>query len=273
MTSKQLDVVPQQTVAQAQAEVDRLHRSGSVSMLSLAAFWGVAAALYTWGSPLAGTIALLVGSAVAHPVAWLVLKLAGGPAMIPRSNALQGLSYQVAAIPLIGVVGAMALAESRPDAFFASAMLGLSAAALPAVALYGRKLYLALAVAFLLLPALAWFGAKPLLPWFGLLGVALLLVFGALFLRRLGGLGVGVAAAGASVSQPDAAVAASAGGDHAPSGTLTGSATELPIPPLADPTQDGSLPPAPVGTQDPYDFSLEDEDAVITDRDVTKPEA
>jgi hypothetical protein len=184
-----MDVVPARSFGQAQAEVDRLHRSGAITLMALAAFWGIAAALYQWGSPLSGQIALLIGGAAAHPVAWLVLKLAGGPAMVPRGNPLAPLFYQICGIPLVVTLGAMALADARPDAFFAGAMLGLAAACLPSASLYGRSLYLGLAAVFTALPVIAWFAAKPLLPWFGLIGVAVLLVAGALLLRRLGGLG------------------------------------------------------------------------------------
>jgi hypothetical protein len=184
-----MDVVPARSFEQAQEEADRLHRSGAMTLMALAAFWGIAAALYQWGSPLSGQIALLIGSAAAHPVAWLVLKLAGGPAMVPRGNPLAPLFYQICGIPLVVTLGAMALAEARPDAFFAGAMLGLAAACLPSANLYGRSLYLGLAAVFTALPVIAWFAAKPLLPWFGLIGVAVLLVTGALLLRRLGGLG------------------------------------------------------------------------------------
>lgn len=194
------------SMSAAQVEADRLHRSGSMMLLSLAAFWGIAAALYTWGTPLAGQIALLIGTAAACPVAWLVLKLAGGPAMLPRSNPLKGLSFQVSAIPLIGVLAAMALAQTqelggdKDSAFFAASMLGLAAAFLPMVTLYGRPVYLALTAVFLLLPVIGWVAARPLLPWFGLIGVLVLLVAGALFLRSLGGL---AASAPASQDLPD----------------------------------------------------------------------
>lgn len=200
------------SMSDAQTEADRLHRSGSMMLLSMAAFWGIAAALYTWGSPLSGQIALLIGTAAAYPVAWLVLKLAGGPAMLPRTNPLKGLSFQVAAVPLIGVVAAMALAQTqtlagdKDSAFFAASMLGLAAASLPTVTLYGRPVYLGLTAAFLLLPVIAWFAARPLLPWFGLIGVIVLLVAGALLLRSLGGLAASAPIAASRELPDDASV-------------------------------------------------------------------
>lgn len=200
------------SVTAAQAEADRLHRSGSMMLLSLAAFWGIASALFTWGEPLAGQIALLIGTAAAYPVAWLVLKLAGGPAMLPRTNPLKGLSFQVAAIPLIAVIAAMALAQTqvlsgdKDNAFFAASMLGLATASLPTVTLYGRPVYLALTAVFLVLPVIAWVGARPLLPWFGLIGVIVLLVSGALLLRSLGGLAASAPLAASQDLPDDASV-------------------------------------------------------------------
>lgn len=190
-----MDMVPVQSVAQARAEADRLHRSGAMTLISLAAFWGIAAALFQWGAPLAGEIALLLGSIAAHPVAWLILKVAGGPAALPRSNGLAPLFYAICAVPVVVTIGAMGLADARADAFFAAALLGPAAAFLPSASLYGRPLYLAAAAVFTVLPVVAWFFAEGLLPWFGLIGVGLLLLFGAGLLRRLGGLGATAPAA------------------------------------------------------------------------------
>lgn len=225
----------------AQSEVDRLQRGGSMNLLCLAAFWGIAAALYTWGSPLAGQIALLVGTVAAYPVAWAVLKLAGGPALIPRTNPLMPLSFQVAAIPLVVTVGALGLAQSRPDAFFATAMLGLSAAALPQMTLYGRRSYLWLTLIFLILPVLAWFAAVPLLPWFGLIGVVVLLVSGALLLRGIDGFSGAAGAAGASAGGAAAGATGAAieGGD---SGMLDGGPRPSPSPSEAEEASPGLEP-------------------------------
>ncbi|WP_394162589.1 DUF7010 family protein [Galactobacter valiniphilus] len=299
MTKTEMDLVPTQSFDQAQTEADRLHRSGAMTLISLAAFWGIAAALYQWGSPLAGQIALLIGSAAAHPVAWLVLKLAGGPAMVPRSNPLSPLFYQVSAVPLVVTLGAMGLADARPDAFFAGAMLGLAAAFLPSASLYGRKLYLVLAAVFTVLPVVAWFAAQPLLPWFGLIGVALLLVSGALLLRRLGGLGAaphegsghdgaslttgGTVAQGAVLAEEAAAPAAEPRGNDSffdaeastgpaapPAGATDTIAADRPAwggtdtPAAGEP---GAWPePAPSGSDDdPLD------NGVITDADLDRP--
>lgn len=249
--------VPPPTTASlhaAQVEADRLHRSGSMMLLSMAAFWGIAAALYQWGSPLAGQIALLIGTAVAYPVAWMVLKLAGGPAMLPRSNPLVGLSLQVAAIPLVGVLGAMALAQARPDAFFAGAMLGLSAAALPTVTLYGRRIYWVLAAVFLLLPVIAWFAAEPLLPWFGLIGIVVLLVCGALFLRSLGGL---------------AAAPGTAAGEELPDAAEISDKTRAASDAEDYTSTTGRIGAAPT-ERDPDPYGVLEDDAVITDADLAR---
>ncbi|RII41442.1 hypothetical protein DWB68_12530 [Galactobacter valiniphilus] len=257
MTKTEMDLVPTQSFEQAQTEADRLHRSGAMTLISLAAFWGIAAALYQWGSPLAGQIALLIGSAAAHPVAWLVLKLAGGPAMVPRSNPLSPLFYQVSAVPLVVTLSAMGLADARPDAFFAGAMLGLAAAFLPSSSLYGRKLYLVLAAVFTMLPVVAWFAAQPLLPWFGLIGVALLLVSGALLLRRLGGLG---AAPREGVGHDDAPL--TTGGAVASAPAAGGDAGALEAPEAAPRTNDSFFDAeAPAGSTNPTEAIAADRPA------------
>lgn len=184
------DPRPGQSLAQARHEADVVHRSGGVALLSLAAFWGIAAALYQWGTPTAGQVALLLGTIAAHPVAWLVLKLVGGPVLIPRANPLSGLFYQLVCVEVIAVVAGIMAAHSRPSIFFATAMLGLGAALLPMSFLYGRNLYIAVGAVFVLVPAFCAFVAEPLLPWFGLIGVVALILSGALFLRLDGGNGL-----------------------------------------------------------------------------------
>lgn len=171
-------------LAAARSQADRYHRSGGMTLLGLAAFWGVAAALYQWAGPATGQIALLLGSVAAHPIAWLVLRLAGGHAFLPCSNPLGGLYYASAVIPVIGVVGAAALATERDDAFFASAMLGLAAASCVTAWLYERPAYLLVAAVEILLPVTAWYFAPGVLPWFGLVGIAVLVLAGGLLLRR-----------------------------------------------------------------------------------------
>ena len=182
MSPASAPLVPSELAA-ARSQADSYHRSGAMTLLGLAAFWGVAAALYQWAGPVTGQIALLLGSVAAHPVAWLVLRLAGGHAFLPRTNPLNGLYYATTLLPIIGVIGAGGLAHARPDAFFASAMLGLASASVITSWLYERPGYLVLAAVQVALPVLAWFFAAGTLPWFGLLGIVLLVVAGGLFLR------------------------------------------------------------------------------------------
>ncbi|MGO3151188.1 MAG: DUF7010 family protein [Galactobacter sp.] len=178
------------TLADARHQADVLHRSGGVSLLTLAAFWGIAAALAQWGTPTAGQIALLLGTLAAHPVSWLVLKLVGGPVMLPRSNPLVSLFYEIVAIQVAGVVVGIMTAQSKPSLFFAISLMGLGAGLLPTAFLYGKNLYLLAGAIMILVPAICAFVATPLVPWFGLIGVVLLVVTGGLFLRLDGGIGL-----------------------------------------------------------------------------------
>jgi hypothetical protein len=179
-----------QTLAEARHQADVLHRSGGVALLTLAAFWGIAAALYQWGTPTAGEVALLLGTIAAHPVSWMVLKLVGGPVMLPRTNPLNSLFFEIACIPVAGVVAAIIAAQSESRQFFPVALLGLGVALLPTAFLYGKNLYLLAGAVLIVLPAICAFVAAPLLPWFGLIGVILLIVTGGLFLRLDGGVGL-----------------------------------------------------------------------------------
>jgi hypothetical protein len=179
-----------QSLGQARHQADVLHRSGGVTLLTLAAFWGISAALYQWGTPTAGQVALLLGTIAAHPVSWLVLKLVGGPVMLPRTNPLNPLFYEIACIPVAGVVAAIVAARAKPTLFFAVALLSLGMALLPTAFLYGKNLYLLAGAVLIVLPAICAFVAVPLLPWFGLIGVILLIVAGGLFLRLDGGVGL-----------------------------------------------------------------------------------
>ncbi|MGO3088739.1 MAG: DUF7010 family protein [Galactobacter sp.] len=178
------------TLADARHQADVLHRSGGVSLLTLAAFWAIASALSQWGTPTAGQVALLLGTLAAHPVSWLVLKLVGGPVMLPRSNPLSSLFYEIVAIQVAGVVVGIMAAQSKPSLFFAISLMGLGAGLLPTAFLYDKNLYLLAGAIMVLVPAVCAFVATPLVPWFGLIGVILLIVTGGLFLRLDGGIGL-----------------------------------------------------------------------------------
>ena len=171
------------TLEPAQRQARAVMRGGGISFLVLAAWWGVAAALFQWGSPITGQIALLVGAVVAQPITWAILKLLGGPAWLPRENPLRGLALANAAIPVVCVLAAMAMATKIPEAFFAAAMVGWAAAALPDATLYGMRIHWLFGGLLILIPVLLWFALPAILPWAGLIGVVMFTLFGPLILR------------------------------------------------------------------------------------------
>lgn len=171
------------TLEPAQRQARAVMRGGGISFLVLAAWWGVAAALFQWGSPITGQIALLVGAVVAQPITWALLKLLGGPAWLPSENPLRGLALANAAIPVVCVLAAMAMATKIPEAFFAAAMVGWAAAALPDATLYGMRIHWLFGGLLILIPVLLWFALPAILPWAGLIGVVMFTLFGPLILR------------------------------------------------------------------------------------------
>lgn len=171
------------TLEPAQRQARAVMRGGGISFLVLAAWWGVAAALFQWGTPIAGQIALLIGAVVAQPITWAILKLLGGPAWLPRENPLRGLALANATIPVVCVLAAMAMATKIPEAFFAAAMVGWAAAALPDATLYGMRIHWVFGGLLILIPVLLWFAMPTVLPWAGLIGVVMFTLFGPLILR------------------------------------------------------------------------------------------
>lgn len=171
------------TLEPAQRQARAVMRGGGISFLVLAAWWGVAAALFQWGTPIAGQIALLIGAVVAQPITWAILKLLGGPAWLPRENPLRGLALANATIPVVCVLAAMAMATKIPEAFFAAAMVGWAAAALPDATLYGMRIHWVFGGLLILIPVLLWFAMPAILPWAGLIGVVMFTLFGPLILR------------------------------------------------------------------------------------------
>lgn len=171
------------TLEPAQRQARAVMRGGGISFLVLAAWWGVAAALFQWGTPIVGQIALLVGAVVAQPITWAILKLLGGPAWLPRENPLRGLALANATIPVVCVLAAMAMATKIPEAFFAAAMVGWAAAALPDATLYGMRIHWVFGGLLILIPVLLWFAMPTVLPWAGLIGVVMFTLFGPLILR------------------------------------------------------------------------------------------
>ena len=171
------------TLEPAQRQARAVMRGGGISFLVLAAWWGVAAALFQWGTPIAGQLALLIGAVVAQPITWAILKLLGGPAWLPRENPLRGLALANATIPVVCVLAAMAMATKIPEAFFAAAMVGWAAAAFPDATLYGMRIHWVFGGLLILIPVLLWFAMPTVLPWAGLIGVIMFTLFGPLILR------------------------------------------------------------------------------------------
>jgi len=128
-------------VSDAQREVRRVYRGGSVGQSVSGLLWLASATVATYGTPRAAIMLLVVGGVFIFPVMTLVLRLLGGPSKLSRENALNSLGLQVALVlPLcLPLVGAAAM--YRLSWFYPAFMILLGAHYLPFVFLYGMPMF------------------------------------------------------------------------------------------------------------------------------------
>ncbi len=131
-------------IGQAQADVRRVYRSGSVGQVASGLVWLAAAAAGTVLSVGAAAAVLFVGGAVIFPLTTVGLRLLGGPVSLPRGHPMNGLAVQVAMTVPLGVLVVIVLTPEHPLLFFPAAMVVVGAHYLPFVFLYGMPAFGAL---------------------------------------------------------------------------------------------------------------------------------
>lgn len=131
------------TIAQAQADVRRVHRGGAMGPLVAGLAWAVASALFTWVSVGASMWALFVGGALIFPLSSLLLKLLGGPISLPPGHPSAALAFQAAMVAPAGTLVAIVLGLFDPDRFLPAAALLIGAHYLVWPSLYGMRIWLA----------------------------------------------------------------------------------------------------------------------------------
>jgi hypothetical protein len=132
-------------IADAQADVRRTYRGGSVGQAVSAAVWAAAGVVHVAVSPSAAIAALFLGGTVIFPVTSVLLRLLGGPASLPSGHPMAALGAQIAFTVPIGMLVAVALGLQDADLFFPAGMLVVGAHYLPFVHLYGDRFFAALA--------------------------------------------------------------------------------------------------------------------------------
>lgn len=132
------------TILDAQRDVRRVFRNGSVGGYVSAALWFASAACATWAGPAPAIGVLVAGGILIFPVTRLVLALLGGPSGLPAGHPMNALGTQVAlALPLgLPVAGGAAL--YRLDWFYPAFMVLVGAHYLPFAFLYGRRAFVVL---------------------------------------------------------------------------------------------------------------------------------
>lgn len=130
------------TLAEAQAEVRRIYRAGSVGQAYSGAIWVAAATAWTGLGETAGIVVLVVGGFLIYPVTTAVCRLLGSPGSIPATNPLRqaGVTIPIVGPLMIPLVGAAALYEIQW--FFPAFMVAMGAHYLPFSFLYGMRPFL-----------------------------------------------------------------------------------------------------------------------------------
>lgn len=131
-------------IADAQREVRSVYIGGFTGLLTSAALWSLSAALGTSGSTRQAIMVLVLGGALIHPIAQLLLRLSGGPRSIGANNPMKQLAMQSAwIIPLCLPLVAGTTMYNR-NWFYPALMIAVGAHYFPFAFLYGMPHYMAL---------------------------------------------------------------------------------------------------------------------------------
>jgi hypothetical protein len=157
-------------IADAQLDVRCTYLNGSVGQLVSGAIWLGSAAAATWSGVRPGIWILALGGAFIFPLTVLVLKLSGGPGVLPRKHPMNALAMQIAfTVPLAAPVAAAATIHHL-NWFYPAVAIVVGAHYLPFTFLYGMWQYAVLGALMLaggLVIAMQWPDSFASGGWFG----------------------------------------------------------------------------------------------------------
>lgn len=165
------------TIAQAQADVRRVHRGGSMGPLVSGLVWAVSSALFTWVSVGSAMWALFLGGALIFPLSSLLLTLRGGPIGLPGGHPASALAFQAAMVAPAGTLVAIVVGLYDADRFFPAAALLIGAHYLVWPSLYGMRLWFAPALILVVIGLMGLFVVPGLGAFAGWATAATLLAF------------------------------------------------------------------------------------------------
>lgn len=137
-------------ITDAQRDVRRVFRCGSVGQIVSGFIWLISAALSTWISHRSGMWFLVIGGMFIFPLTQLVLRMTGSKAGLPKGHPMNALAVQVAFIVPFSIPVIAGGALYRATWFFPAFMIIIGAHYLPFTFLYGMPRYGLLAAALII---------------------------------------------------------------------------------------------------------------------------
>lgn len=130
------------TVAAAQRDMRHAYMDGAPGVLTSGTVWFIASLVCILHSPRQAVWALFVGGMLIHPVALVLLKLLGRPAMHARGNPLGALALSTTIWMILALPLAYAVSILRIDWFFPAMLFVIGGRYLCFSTLYGMRIYL-----------------------------------------------------------------------------------------------------------------------------------
>jgi hypothetical protein len=124
-------------IPDAQRDVRSLYLGGAIGQAVSALVWLLSAALATWVSPNAGTIALIFGGIFIFPLTTLAIRLTGRKSALDRAHPMNALAMQTAFIAPLLIPLILAASSSNPNWFYPGFMIAVGVHYLPFIFLYG----------------------------------------------------------------------------------------------------------------------------------------
>jgi hypothetical protein len=130
------------TVGDAQRDMRHAYLDGAPGVLISGTVWFIASLVCILHSPRQAVWALFVGGMLIHPVALVLLKLLGRPAMHARGNPLGALALSTTIWMILALPLAYAVSLLRIDWFFPAMLFVIGGRYLTFATLYGMRIYL-----------------------------------------------------------------------------------------------------------------------------------